>query len=225
MAELKLLVKMREKKGKEAAKKIRNKGVIPGVLYGLGEANLPLQVEEKELLALLKKGSWENTIIDLKIEGEKRPKKTLIREIQTDPLTDRLLHVDFLQISLTEKVRVPVPVILTGEPVGVKSEGGILEQLLHSVEVECLPRDIPENFILDVSGLKIGESIHILNLPQKDKISIITEPEQSIVTVLAPTVETVPTPEEAVAEAVLKEPEVITKERKKEEAVEEGEKE
>jgi large subunit ribosomal protein L25 len=189
------------------------------VLYGAGEPTLAFAVEEKDLDAIRKGHSLRNAVLDLTIEGvEGGARKAILREIAREPVTGRIQHLDFLHISLAKKIRVNVPVHLTGVAVGVKDGGGILEHILRDVEVECLPGDIPEVINVDVSALKIGDSLHVRDLAA-ERVTFLTEADRTIATVVPPTVFEEKKPEEAEAAA---EPELI----KKEGAVEEeGEKE
>lgn len=213
MKEILLEAKRRSKTGKEIAKKLRKEGLIPAVLYGLGEEPLPLQIDSKSLLAILRAGRGENVIITLNINGDQNEKKqVLIREIQHHPVLGDILHVDFQHILLTKKVSVRVPIHLTGLPEGVHKDGGILQHALRELEIECLPTDIPEKVELDVSTLKIGDSIHVRDI-KLEKVEILSDPEGSIASVVPPTVfkeEVVPAAEEA------KEPEVIGEEKPEE---------
>jgi large subunit ribosomal protein L25 len=217
MKEILLEAERRGKTGKEIAKKLRKEGLIPAVLYGPGDEPTPLQVESKSLVSILRTGKGENVIITLKIDGDKNvTKKVLIREIQHDPLLGNILHVDFQHILLTKKITVKIPVHLVGIPIGVQTDGGILQHVLRELEIECLPSDIPEKVELDVTALKIGDSIHVKDV-KLEKVEILSDPEGSIITVVPPTVfkeEVVPAAEE------VKEPEVIT-EKKAEEGEEE----
>jgi large subunit ribosomal protein L25 len=223
MKEILLEAKRRSKTGKEIAKKLRKEGFVPAVLYGPGDQPLSLQVELKSLNSILRAGSGENVIITLNIsqdapaKGEQDEKKqVLIREIQHDPIYGDILHVDFQHILLTKKISVRIPVHLTGIPEGVHKDGGILQHVLRELEIECLPADIPEKVELDVSALKIGDSIHVRDI-KLEKVDVLSDPEGSIASVVPPTVfkeEVVPAAEEA------KEPEVIG-EKKPEEGEEE----
>lgn len=214
MATLNLSGARREGVGKSVTRKLRQAGRIPAVYYGRGEDPVPLVVSLRELLDLIERAEGSNVIVDLKVEGEAgADKKALIREIQRDPVGGHILHLDLQRISLTERITVEVPVVLIGTPTGVKDGGGILEHLLREVEVECLPTDIPSRLEVDVSGLQIGDSLHVSDL-RADRVTIKTEAGRAIAAVVPPTVlEEVKPAEEAVAA----EPELV-KEKKGEEA-------
>lgn len=223
MPELVLPVKRREGSGKQHAKRLRWEGRIPGILYGAGEESVPFHVGRKDLEDLLHTGGRHGVIsLSFESEDDEMP-KTIVREIQQDPVTGSILHVDMLHISLTEKITVEVPVAVTGVPVGVRTEGGVLEHLVHTLEVECLPTEIPEHIAVDVSYLNVGDSVHVRDL-LKQESRIMTEPERAVVTVAPPTVaRAVLEAEEAEEEAVMPveeeapaEPEVISHGRSKE---------
>jgi large subunit ribosomal protein L25 len=204
--------------GKGVARKLRAAGRVPAVFYGRGAAAIPLAVDLKELQGVLESAEGANVIVDLRVEGDAAAdRKAIIREIQRDPVAGSILHIDLQHISLTEKIVVEVPVVLVGIPTGVKDGGGILETLLREIEVECLPTDIPAHIDVDVSGLAIGQSIHVGDI-QAGRVTIKTEADRTVATVVPPTVlEEVKPVEEAVAE-----PELIAKEKKEEEPAEGG---
>lgn len=215
MKEIVLKAKVRDKLGKEHAKKLRRGGLIPAVVYGAGTTTLPLEVEAKSFQALLRAGLGENVIITLDIDDQRNgDKKVLIRELQRDPIWGDILHVDFQEISLSKKLTIKVPVHLVGTSVGVQQDGGILQHVLRELEVECLPTDIPEKVDVDVTSLKIGDSIHVGDI-KLEKVQILTDLQGSIVTVVPPTVFKEP---EVAPAAAVEEPEVITE--KKEEGEE-----
>lgn len=219
MKEIVLKAKARDKLGKEHAKKLRRKGVIPAVVYGAETSPLPLEVEAKSFHGLLRLGLGENVIITLNIDDQKNgDKKVLIREVQRDPVWGNILHIDFQQISLTKKLAINVPVQLVGTPIGGQQDGGILQHVLRELEVECLPTDIPKKIEVDVTDLKIGGSIHVGDI-KLEKVEILSDPQGSIVSVVPPTVFKEP---EVAPAAAVEEPEVITE--KKEEAEEKEEK-
>jgi large subunit ribosomal protein L25 len=174
--------------GKGVARKLRQTGSIPAVYYGRGEDPIVLTVVVKELEDVILKAEGSNVIVDLKVDGDgSGDRKALIREIQRDPVGGHILHLDLQHISLTERITVEVPIVLTGIPIGVKDGGGILEHLLREVEVECLPTDIPSRLEIDVSALNIGDSLHVSDL-KTEKATILTEGERPIAAVVPPTV-------------------------------------
>ena len=219
MKEIVLKARPREKMGKKHAKKLRRSGLIPAVVYGPETPSLPLEIETKSFYALLRGGLGENILLTLTMGDEKDgERKVLIREIQRDPVKGDIVHVDFHQISLTKKLTIQVPIHLLGTPEGVK-DGGILQHVLRELAVECLPTTIPEKIKVDVNHLKIGDSIHVVDI-KVENVEILSDPESSIVSVVPPTV----FKEAEVAPVVAEEePEVITE--KKEEEKEEEEKE
>ncbi len=213
MHEITLSAQKRPETGKDKVKKLRGQGRVPAVVYGHGQEARSITLDSKELLPLFKETSGENTIINLRLE-DGSTLKTVIREAQTEPIRNRLLHLDLLEIRMDEKIKVKVPVETEGLPEGVKNQGGIMEHILDMVEVSCLPGDIPDKIVVDVSGLKVGQSLHVGDI-KVDKVEVVTDKSHVVATVIAPIVETAPAPE---AEAVeTKEPEVISKGKKEEE--------
>lgn len=211
---------------KKAVTAVRNAGLVPAVIYGHGRDASPLAVDAAELTRLLEKIEPESTIVELTVKGGQGPVKALIREIQRHPLKDHVLHVDFLEIHADEAIRLEIPIHLTGTPDGVRNQGGTLDQVLRTVEIEVLPADIPERVELDTTALVIGRSLHVSDLTIP-KAKIITDTALTVCTVSAPRVEEAPAAavegavvEGAVAEAVA-EPEVIKKGKTEEEAAEE----
>lgn len=178
-----LAVEKREGRGKGAARKLRADGRIPANIYGHGIDSIAVTTDAHDFDQLVKKISVENTLVDLTLGGKSR--QVLIREIQRHPYKPVVLHVDFFAIKADEKIRVSVPVHVTGTASGVKNSGGVLQQALHEVEIEVLPSEIPEHFEIDVSALEIGDSLHISDL---DTMGFETAeaPERTIVTVQPP---------------------------------------
>jgi large subunit ribosomal protein L25 len=218
MAMLTLKGARRSESGKGVARRLRAAGVIPAVYYSRGEDSLPLAVSLRELEEVFSRSDGSNVIVDLQVEGDaSSDRKALIREVQRDPVGGAILHLDLQHISLTEQIVVEVPVVLIGTPAGVKDAGGILEHLLREVEVECLPTDIPSRLEADVSGLLIGDTLHVSDL-KAERATILTEADRAIATVVPPTVLEEAKPAE---EAVEAEPELV-KEKKEEEEAEGG---
>lgn len=205
--------------GKRVAKDLRNKGVIPANVYKSGKGAINIQVSSEELNGILHTSAGENVLITLKISGDAnvKDKTVLIKEIQREPIKDTILHVDFNEISLTEELKVNVPLVAHGEPVGVKIDGGILEHVIRELQVECLPTAIPEKLEVEVSGLKIGDSIFVKNIVVPAGVKVLNDPELIALIVKPPKVEV---PKEAVVEEAGTEPELI---RKKKEEAPEGE--
>lgn len=213
MKEIVLKARPREKAGKEYAKKLRRNGFVPAVLYGPETATLPLEVETKSFLSLLRGGLGENVIVTLLLDDKKDgQRKVLVREVQRDPVTGAILHLDFHQISLTKKLTIQVPIHLVGTPVGV-DDGGILQHALRDLEIECLPTAIPEKIQVDVSHLKIGDSVHVGDI-KVENAEILSDSKSSIVSVVPPTVFKEP---EVAAPVAEEEPEVIGEKKEEEE--------
>ena len=208
---IKLAANKRAVSGSRGVNRLRKEGWLPGIVYdNKGQSQL-VQLKRHEFELLLRQRQGENLIMDLAVDSD-APRKVLLKDIQRDHIRDNLMHVDFLEISLTSKLRVPVAVRLTGDPFGVTQEGGILEHLVRTVEVECLPMDIVKELVLDVSQLKIGDSLFVRDLkPDRAKITILTAPDIAVASVLMPHVEEEVKPEEAAAAeaAGAAEPEVI----------------
>lgn len=208
----------RNEAGKGVARKLRRSGRIPAVYYGRGEAPISITIGLKELEEIIHQSGGSNVIVDLKVEGDGAgDRKAIIREIQRDPVEGNILHLDLQHISLTERITVEVPIVLVGTPIGVKDGGGILEHLLREVEVECLPTDIPSKLEVEVSGLNIGDSLHVSDL-KADRVTIKTEADRAIAAVVPPTILEEVKPAE---EGAPTEPELV-KEKKEEEAAEGG---
>ena len=176
MEQIALKASLREGKGKQTAIKIRKEGLVPGIVYHRGEESVSISLNEKELLKILRAAEGENVLIGLSIEGSKKKSRpVLIKEIQRHPVKRSVLHVDFNEISLSEKITVEVEVIAQGESVGVKQEGGILEHVLREVKVQCLPTDIPKHIDVDITNLKLNESVHVRDLKLDSKIKVLTD--------------------------------------------------
>jgi large subunit ribosomal protein L25 len=198
--DVRLRAEKREGSGKEAARRLRNQGRVPAVLYGKGADTVQLSVEAHEAQLLFQSISVENTIIGLEIDGDKKPVQTLIREIQAHPYKPELYHVDFLLIREGEKLELEIPVELVGIPEGVRTGGGVLQQTVHEVEVRCLPTQIPSSFEIDVAHLGIGDSIHVSDLELPEGVEMLIDAEQVICSVVLPRAE-VPAAEAAAAPA------------------------
>ena len=207
---------IRKEVGKNAAGRLRRQGLIPAILYGGGTASQPLTLKKKDILEILKSQTGENTIFRVTMDSQE--KDVMLKDIQINPVTDELTHVDLIEISMDKPVRVAVPVELVGEPVGVKVEGGVADFLLRELEVECLPREIPESIKIDISNLHIHQSIKVQNLDLPAGVKVYADPNAAIVVISSVAQEAAPAPTEEVIEgAEAKEPELIRKERKKEE--------
>jgi large subunit ribosomal protein L25 len=219
-----LAVYKRQDTGKGAARQLRLEGSIPGILYGEHTSPLPLSLNRHQITTILHKSTSEHILVDLTIDnGGGGPELALLREVQHDPITEEILHVDFLHISPTRKIRVTVPVRLTGLADGVKNFGGILQHITRELEIDSLPADIPELIDVDVTELGIGGSLHVGEL-KLERIVVVTPADRTIASVVPPTVikEVVPTAEAAAvpAESAAGAPEVITEKKETDEEAE-----
>ena len=196
---------------KNAARRVRVAGKVPAVVYGAGKDAVSVAVDPRQVKSILNSKTGHNTIFDLALDGEKT--KAMIVDWQYEPIRGALLHIDLKRIAMDKKLVVAVPIILKGEAAGVKTEGGILEQMLREVELECLPGDIPASIEADISHLVFGKVLRVSDLPQSDKYKYITEENQPVAHVTTVKEEVVATPEAVAADAAAApaEPEVIKK--------------
>ncbi len=210
----------REAGTKNDAKRVRRDGKIPAVVYGAGKDSLSISVDPRVVTRILNSESGHNTIFDLAMGGEKT--KAMIVDWQYEPIKGKLLHIDLKRIALDKVLKVSVPIFLVGEAAGVKQEGGIMEQMLREVEIECLPADIPSHIDADVSQLTFGKVLRVSDLPRSEKVKFMTDANQPVAHVTSVKEEVVATPEAVAAEAGVApaEPEVIKK--GKQETEEEG---
>jgi large subunit ribosomal protein L25 len=211
--QVKLSARARVQIGGTVANKLKRDGLIPAVIYGGKEAPLPLQVASREISTLLSRARGENILVELEIDnaGATSNRMALIQEVQHAPLSGSIVHVDFHAVNMNELLHTSVPVEPTGEASGVKNFGGILEQSLRSIDIECLPKDLPEVITVDVSGLEIGSSIHVKHLPLPAGVTALADADLTVFLVAAPAVAEAATP--AAAAATPAQPEVI-KEKK-----------
>lgn len=191
MAETALQAQKREGTGKGAGRKLRAAGRIPAVMYGRGESNVTLSLEPRALEKVLA-GSHAgmNTLIDLTVEGGAKT-VVLVRELQRDPVKGTLIHADLFQVDLTQTIEVSVPLHIVGTAKGVALDGGILDFALREIEIECLPRSIPDQIDVDVSALEIGESLHVRDLTLPQGVTLKSDPDLSVVSIVAPSAEEV----------------------------------
>ena len=199
----------RDGAGKGVARKLRQGGRVPAVMYGKDMEPLHLSIDAMEAGHLFHAISTENTIVDLVVEGEKEPFPTLVREIQAHPHKNELVHVDFLRIQKGVAVEVDVPVELMGTPVGVKTHGGVLEHLVHEVPVKCIPSLIPQSIQVDVSGLNIEDAIHLTDLVFPEGVELTVDDDRTVCLVSAPRAEAAADKDEDEEAGQAKEPEVI----------------
>jgi large subunit ribosomal protein L25 len=211
--EVKLKAEPRSATGRSAARRLKAQGIIPAVIYGAKVKPQPLQVSARDINAMLSHASGENILVELEIAGEKSNRTALVQEIQHSPLGGNVLHVDFHAVSMDETIHAEVPLESVGVPNGVKNFGGLLEQSLRALAVECLPRDLPDKITVDVSNLNIGDSIHVRDIPLPKGVTAKVQPELTAFSVLAPAVEEEPVVAATEAEAAAAGPEVI-KEKK-----------
>jgi len=200
--------------GKGPARRLRAQGMIPASVYGDGEASVAVAVSAKELATLLRSETGHNTIFKLSIPGLDEPANVIIKDWQTDPVRGRLIHADLMRLSMTTVTRVTVPIVVVGEPAGVKLEGGILEINLREVEIECLPADIPSSAEVEVSDLHLGKHVSVVDLKiDRTKIKVITHEDHIVAGVLAPRLveEAAPAVAETTEAAAAAEPQVIKK--------------
>ena len=214
--------KKRDSRGKNEARRLRVAGEIPAVVYGArkeGQApeGVPVAVDPKEVLRILHSESGANTLINLKLDGGES--RVMVRDYQLDPVTHQLLHADFYQLAMDKAIVVSVPVLIKGEPQGVKQQGGLLDFVTRDIQVQCLPTDIPEHIDIDVSELMLHQSIRVKDVPTNPKWKAMTDGETMLVHVVMPKVEEVATTTAAegaaaapaAAGATAAEPEVIKK--------------
>ncbi|MGB9772500.1 MAG: 50S ribosomal protein L25 [Bacteroidota bacterium] len=220
MAEIVLQAEIRHEIGKHA-KRVRRAGKVPGIFYAHGQTPIPLTVDERYLRPLIY--TSETHIVDLRIPGDTGTHSCILKDVQFDPVTEKVIHFDLLGLKADEEITVEVPVRLVGTPNGVKA-GGILQHSLHRVPISCLPKNIPQHIEVNVEQMEIGDSIHAGNLP-KGEYRILLSEDATIAAIVPPAImkEAAPEAAEAPAEEEVKEPEVIGKGKKEEE--EEGSKE
>ena len=208
-----LTIQRREGTGKQLAKQLRRQGIVPAIVYG-GPKTESVSVDPKAVLRMIAGHAGTTQLLTLKIDGEAASRMAIIRAMQFDPVTERLLHVDLQEVSADKPITVRVAVHPVGEAVGVRDTKGILNLVLHEVSVSCLPIAIPEQIDADVSALAIGDVLTIANLTAPDGVRILNDPGQAVATVSPPMAEEVATP--AVTAAVTAEPEVLTERKPKE---------
>ena len=202
----------RESGNKNDARRVRRDGKIPAVVYGAGKDSLAVSVDPRQVLRILHSETGHNTIFDLALSGGERT-KAMIVDWQYEPIKGALLHIDLKRIAMDKALKVSVPILLKGDAEGVKTQGGILEQIQREVEIECLPSDIPSHIDADVTHLVFGTVLRVADLPHSAKLKFLTDPNQPVAHIISVKEEVAPTPEAAAAEAAAApaEPEVIKK--------------
>jgi large subunit ribosomal protein L25 len=204
-------VSRRDYPGKNASRRLRRSGQIPGIVYGSDKEPVPVTVDPIMITNIIRSESGVNTIFRLNLSGSDKSRHVMIKDYQVDPVEGHLLHADFLRIQMDVVIEVDVPVRLVGEAVGVKVDGGILENVIREVSVSCLPADIPEHIEINITELGIGDQVSVSELGKSDRYHVLNDPSQTLVVCLPPAKEEVAAPvEEEVSEAPA-EPEVIKK--------------
>lgn len=211
-----LNVQKREKTGKGVARQLRAQGIIPCVIYKDGQSE-PIQIPAKDLLPFINIATREKIFVTIKIDGQE--KQAILQDYQVDPVSGKLLHVDFMEVSATEQIRVSVPIVLIGEPIGVRQDKGVLQHGISEIEIEAIPEKIPGHIEVDVSALEVGDAIHVRDIKFEEGIKVISDLDEVIATVTVEAEEV-----EAVTAEEVPEPEIIKKGKKAEEEVEEEEK-
>ena len=217
--QVKLTARPRSESGRNAVKEVRARGGVPAVIYGAKTEPANLEVSHREIEALLSHAVGENILVELEIEegGKTTNRLSLIQEVQHHPIRREILHVDFHAVSMTDEIEAEIVVESVGEADGVKNFGGLLEQNMRSVTIKCLPQNLPEIIRVDVTALKVGDSIHVRDLPLPKGVEIVDDGDLTVFIVAEPTVA-----EEPAAAAPAAGPEVIKE--KKPEAASPGEK-
>ena len=221
--ELTIAAEPRSSRGKNEARRLRVAKLIPAVVYGAGKAPVPVSVSPKDIVKILNSGAGGNTIFDLDIAGQENT-PVMLKDWQNHPLKENLLHVDFIRIDLSQRLRLRVRVLTIGDPRGVKEQGGVYETITRDIEIECLPDEIPENFKIDVTEFLLGSSLRAGDVKLSGSMKLLSSPDQVISHVIAPA--KVVEEEAAVVEGAAAatpgaaEPEVIKKGKKEEEGKE-----
>jgi len=218
---LKIKAEKREVFGKNASRRLRKEGMVPVILYGSNEVNVPLTLEKEALFKILRSETGENTVFEVSFNSETR--NAMIKDLQQDPVSDEILHADLIQIAMDKVIRVSVPVVTVGDAVGVKTEGGFVDFITREIEVECLPQDIPEHIEIDISHLHLRQSFKVGDVNVSEGIKLITDPNSMLVHIELPTKEEIEIEKEEEEEVISEEeePEVIKKEKPEEEEEEE----
>jgi large subunit ribosomal protein L25 len=214
--QVKLKAELRASVGRSAVRKLRARGLIPAVVYGSNDKPQPLQVAARDINAMMSHASGENVLVELEIAGEGSTRTALVQEVQHSPVSGDIRHLDFHAISMDQMIQAEVPLESIGTAVGVKTFGGLLEQSLRGLAIECLPGDLPDRITVDVSQLNIGDSIHVRDIQFPPGVTPKVQPDLTAFSVVAPVVEEEPVVAEA--EAAAAGPEVITEKKEEGEA-------
>jgi len=225
MDKIEFIAEMREGKGKKITRKLRQNDYIPAVLYGYGIEPLLLKLKRKETERIIRHLESHNVMGDLLIEkkGKKEKVKVVLKEVQVDPVKERILHLDFYQIRMDKPITLTVPLHFTGESPGIE-KGGILDEEMREITIECLPKNVPDFIKVDISSLDIGDALLVKDIKTDEKIKIVEDERRVVVSILAPKAVEVEEAEEEKEEEVKEEPEVITEEKAEERRKEKEEK-
>jgi large subunit ribosomal protein L25 len=225
MANIELEVERREAIGKNNARRARAAGKVPAIVYGAKKETVPIYVNSRALTTVFREGAGENAIYLLKMAGTDKARHAMIKEINRDPISRKVLHIDFVRVLMDIRVRVSVALELAGSPIGVRQDGGILDFVTREIEIECLPNDIPARISVDVSEIGMGQSMRVSQIQTLPGIKILEDAEKVIAHVAHPAKEEEVAVPGVEAEAVPVEPEVIKKGKlETEETPEEGKK-
>jgi large subunit ribosomal protein L25 len=221
---LKIKGEKREVFGKNASRRLRRSGMVPVILYGAKEVNVPLTIKKTEFFQILKTETGENTVFEVSFNSE--TKNAMIKELQRHPVTDEVIHADLIQIAMDKAVRVSVPVVTVGDSIGVKTEGGFVDYINREIEIECLPKDIPEHIEIDISNLHLRQSFKVGEVVVPGEVKLVSDPEDILIHIEVPAKEEEIEIEEEEEEVIGEEgePEVIKKEKPGEEEQKEEEK-
>jgi large subunit ribosomal protein L25 len=225
MSEFVVAAESRTETGKGSNRRLRGRGLIPGIVYGGGKEAVPVAISPREITDILRSASGENTLFDIEIGGKRR--RVILKEFQREPLNGQLLHADFFEVALDRPIEVSVHIELEGTPIGVKNQGGLLDFITRELEIECLPTDIPEKFSVDVSGLELNRHFRVsdMTLPS-DRITLLTDADVVIAHVVTPRADVAAAEEEEEEEVVAAEgeegaePEVARKGKSEDEPTE-----
>ena len=214
--QVKLKAEPRTNVGRSAVRKLRARGLIPAIIYGGNDQPQPLQVAARDINAVMSHASGENVLVDLEVAGEESSRAVLVQEVQHSPVGGDIRHIDFHAISMDQRIQAEVPLEPMGIANGVKNFGGLLEQSLRALAIECLPRDLPDRITVDVSAMNIGDSVHVRDIQLPSGVTAKVQPDLTAFSVMAPAVEEEPVAAEV--EAAAAGPEVITEKKEEGEA-------
>jgi large subunit ribosomal protein L25 len=188
MDRLMISAELRDQHGKGPVNRLRAGGQMPGVIYGTGETPVSVTLNSREFRHMFRGTAGEHALVDVTVGDGGKVQTVLIQDVQHHPLSGDAIHVDFLRVRMDVKLRTELPISLTGTAVGVKMEGGLLDQNLRTIEVECLPTDLPDDIQIDVSALNIGDSVHVSDVEAPEGVTILTPSDRVVAHVMAPRV-------------------------------------